>query len=227
MKILVVEDDVRLAAVVRRGLLEAGHVVDVEYDGIKGEASANAGCYDAIILDVNLPRKDGFAVARAIRTYGTPTPILMLTSRDTVQDTIVGLDAGADDYLRKPFVFGELHARLRSLGRRKSPPLSDVLRVGDLSLDRATREIRRGDVPIPLTARETAFLEYFMQNAGIVLTQAMIEAALWEADRDTVSNLIRVYVRRLRSKLSPNGEPELIHTIRGAGYRISAAPDGV
>ena len=227
MKILVVEDDTRLAAVVRRGLLEAGHVVDVEYDGITGEASANAGCYDAIILDVNLPHKDGFAVARAIRTYGTATPILMLTSRDTVQDTIVGLDAGADDYLRKPFVFGELHARLRSLGRRKTPPSSNVLRVGDLSLDLATREIRRGDVPIPLTARETAFLEYFMQNAGIVLTQAMIEDALWEADRETVSNLIRVYVRRLRSKLSPNDEPELIHTIRGAGYRMSAAPDDV
>lgn len=222
-----VEDDLRLAAVVRRGLLEAGHVVDVEHDGIEGEASANAGAYDVVVLDVNLPRKDGFAVARAIRAYGTATPILMLTSRDTVEDTITGLDAGADDYLRKPFVFGELHARLRSLARRKAPPSNDVLRVGDLTLDRATREIRRGVTTIPLTARETAFLEYFMQNAGVVLTQTMIENALWESDRDTVSNLIRVYVRRLRMKLSPKGEPELIHTIRGVGYRMSAEPNGV
>jgi len=227
MKILVVEDDVRLANVIRRGLLEAGHVVDVVYDGPGGEASAIALAYDAIVLDVNLPGKDGFAVARAIRAGTTATPILMLTSRDTVEDTIAGLDAGADDYLRKPFVFGELHARLRSLARRTAPPVSDVLRVGDLTLDRATREIRRGATMIALTARETTFLEYFMQNAGIVLTQKMIEDALWEADRDTVSNLIRVYVRRLRTKLSPSGEPEVIHTIRGAGYRLSAEPSRV
>ena len=225
MKILLIEDDVRLAAVMRRGLAEAGHVVDVDNDGLDGEANAIGGGYDAVVLDVNLPRKDGFAIARAIRASGTVTPILMLTSRDTVEDTIAGLDAGADDYLRKPFVFGELHARLRSLARRRTPPSSDVLQVGDLTLDRATREIRRGAATIALTARETAFLEYFMQNAGNVLTQTMIEAALWEQDRDTVSNLIRVYVRRLRTKLSPNGEPALIHTIRGAGYRVSAEPN--
>lgn len=227
MKILIIEDDVRLASVIRRGLTETGHVVDIEHDGIDGENSAVDGVYDAIVLDVNLPRKDGFAVARAIRERGTATPILMLTSRDTVDDTIAGLDAGADDYLRKPFVFGELHARLRSLSRRRVPPTSDVLRVGDLTLDRAAREVRRNDVTIPLTAREIAFLEYFMQNAGIVLTQPMIEDALWEADRETVSNLIRVYVRRLRVKLSPNGEPPLIHTLRGAGYRLSAGPNDV
>jgi len=227
VKILVIEDDVRLAAVIRRGLSEAGHVVDVEQNGIDGEASATAGDYDAIVLDVNLPRKDGFAVARAIRAHGTATPILMLTSRDTVDDTIAGLDAGADDYLRKPFVFGELHARLRSLARRKAPPADDVLRIGDLTLDRATREIRRGERIVPLTARETAFLEYFMRNAGLVLTQSMIEEALWETDRETASNLIRVYVRRLRTKLAPGGEPDLIHTIRGAGYRMSAAPVNV
>lgn len=227
MKILIIEDDRRLAAVVRRGLMEAGHVVDIEYDGISGEAVASVGGYDVIVLDVNLPCKDGFAVARAIRSGGAATPILMLTSRDTVEDTISGLDAGADDYLRKPFVFGELHARLRSLSRRKSPPISDMLCIGDLRLDRATREIRRGETMIALTARETAFLEYFMQNVGTVLTPSMIESALWEADRDTISNLIRVYIRRLRMKLSPNGEPELIHTIRGAGYRMSIGSEGV
>lgn len=227
MKILVIEDDLRLAAVIRRGLLEAGHVVDLSHDGVEGEASALGTPYDAIVLDVNLPGKDGLAVARAIRAAGAGAPILMLTSRDTVDDTIAGLDAGADDYLRKPFVFGELHARLRSLARRKAPPSSDILQVGDLTLDRATREIRRGTTGIALTARETAFLEYFMQNAGIVLTQTMIENALWETDRDTVSNLIRVYVRRLRTKLSPGGEPELIHTIRGAGYRLGLESGGV
>jgi DNA-binding response OmpR family regulator len=222
MRLLIVEDDLRLAAVLRRGLREAGHIVDVEHDGPEGEESANHGGYDVIVLDVKLPSKDGFSVARAIRDHGTVTPILMLTSRDTVSDTIAGLDAGADDYLRKPFVFGELHARLRSLGRRVGSPSHNILRVGDLSLDRSTREVYRGATLVPLTAREIAFLEYFMLNVNIVLTQAMIERALWETDRDTASNLIRVYVRRLRAKLSPNGEPELIYTLRGAGYRMTA-----
>jgi DNA-binding response OmpR family regulator len=222
MKILVVEDDVRLAAVLRRGLTEAGHVVDVEHDGLDGEVTARGGGYDAIVLDVNLPRKDGFAVAAAIRGSAVTTPILMLTSRDTVEDTIAGLDAGADDYLRKPFVFGELHARLRSIARRTGSPSANVLRVGDLCLDLGTRGAFRGTTLLALTARETAFLEYFMRNAGMLLTQSMIEDALWESDRDTVSNLIRVYIGRLRAKLSPNGEPALIHTIRGAGYRLSA-----
>jgi DNA-binding response OmpR family regulator len=222
MKFLIVEDDLRLASILRRGLCEAGHVVDVEHDGVAGETCAVAGTYDAIILDVNLPRKSGFDVVRAIRERGTPTPVLLLTSRDTVPDTIAGLDAGADDYLSKPFVFGELHARLRSLTRRKAPPASNVLRVGDVTLDRATRATHRGPAFVALTARETAFLEYFMQNADTVLTQAMIEDALWEADRDTGSSLIRVYVQRLRAKLSPNGQPQLIQTIRGVGYRMSA-----
>ena len=222
VKLLIVEDDLRLAAVIRRGLREAGHIVDVEHTGVSGQETAIARAYDAIVLDVNLPDKDGFSVVRAIRDLGSATPVLLLTSRDTVEDTIAGLDAGADDYLRKPFVFAELHARLRSLARRKAPPATDVLRVGDLSLDLATRATLRGSSPLTLTARETAFLEYFMRNAGIVLTTSMIEAALWETDRDTGSNLIPVYVQRLRSKLSPNGELPLIATIRGAGYRMSA-----
>lgn len=160
MRILIIEDDLRLAAVLRSGLAEAGHVVDVEHDGLAGEASALDADYDAIVLDVNLPLKNGFDILHSMRERGSTTPVLILTSRDTVPDTIVGLDAGADDYLRKPFVFGELHARLRSIARRTLPPASDVLRIGDLTLDRATRATHRGTVPIPLTARETAFLEY-------------------------------------------------------------------
>jgi DNA-binding response OmpR family regulator len=223
MKLLIVEDDARLAAVLRRGLCEAGHVVDLEHDGLAGEYAATSGGYDAILLDVNLPGKDGFAIAASIRARGDATPILILTSRDTSEDTIAGLDAGADDYLRKPFVFAELNARLRSITRRKGQPAGQVLCVEDLRFDHATRELWRGTTLVPLTARETAFIEFLMRNSGIALTQPMIEAALWEADRDTVSNLIRVYIGRLRAKLSPNGEPEIIHTIRGIGYRLGSA----
>ncbi len=220
MKILVVEDDRRLAELLRRGLAESGHVVDLERDGESGENSAMGGAYDAIVLDVMLPHKDGFAVARDLRARNVATPILMLTSRDTADDTIGGLDAGADDYLRKPFVFGELEARLRSLARRIAAPVHRTLTIGDLQMDLATRRVTRGETPLALTARETAFLEYLMRNSGLLITRPMLEDALWERDRDTASNLIEVYVRRLRSKLSPSGEPPLIHTVRGSGYRF-------
>ena len=222
MKILLVEDDLRLAAVIRRGLTESGHVVDVEHDGEGGLRAALASAYDALILDVMLPRLDGLAVARELRARAVATPVLMLTSRDTVDDTIRGLDAGADDYLRKPFVFGELDARLRSIARRAPTTPRSELRTGDLVMDLASRRVLRGGTAIALTARETAFLEYLMRNAGLLLTRPMIEAALWERDRQTASNLIEVYVRRLRAKLSPAGEPELIQTVRGAGYRFGA-----
>ena len=220
MRILLVEDDVRLAEVVRRGLAESGHVVDAEHDGVAGESTAASGSYDVVILDLMLPRKDGLAVARGLRSRGIVTPILMLTSRDTVEDTVRGLDAGADDYLRKPFVFAELEARLRSLGRRTPAPPARALRIADVTMDLASRRVTRGATEIALTAREIAFLEYLMRNAGVLLSRRMIEDALWERDRETASNLIEVYVRRLRAKLSPNGEPTLIHTVRGAGYRF-------
>jgi two-component system OmpR family response regulator len=223
MKILIVEDNKPLAEVIRRGLLESGHVVDVEYDGARAEPLASTPGYDAIVLDVMLPGLDGLSLARALRSAGVRTPILMLTARDTVEDTIGGLDAGADDYLRKPFAFGELEARLRSITRRDPPSTESVLRVDSLTLDLSSRLIKRGDVPIALSARELAFLEYFMRNEGLLLTRAMLEDALWESDRETSSNVIEVYVRRLRTKLSPHGEPELIHTVRGAGYRFGAA----
>lgn len=220
MKILVVEDDIRLAEVLRRGLAESGHVVDVEHDGARGQSAAIRGKYDALVLDVMLPRRDGLSVVREIRKQAIRTPVLLLTSRDTVDDTIAGLDAGADDYLRKPFVFRELDARLRTITRRVDAPRHRELSCGELVLDVAKHSVTRAGLPISLTARETAFLEYFMRNAGLLLTRPMIEDALWERGRDTESNLIEVYVRRLRAKLSPNGEPNLIATIRGAGYRF-------
>lgn len=223
MKILIVEDNKPLAEVIRRGLFEGGHVVDIAHDGLEAEPITAGGAYDAIILDVMLPGKDGLSVARALRKSGVRTPILMLTARDTVEDTISGLDAGADDYLRKPFAFGELEARLRSITRRDPPATENLLRVDSLTLDLASRLVKRGDMPVSLSARETAFLEYFMRNAGLLLTRKMLEDALWESDRETSSNVIEVYVRRLRTKLSPAGEPELIQTVRGAGYRFGPA----
>ncbi len=220
MKILVVEDDVRLAEVLRRGLAESGHFVDVEHDGLRGQAAAVGGDYDAIVLDIMLPRRDGLSVVREMRKRALRTPVLLLTSRDTTDDTIAGLDAGADDYLRKPFVFRELDARLRTITRRFEAPPQRELRCGEVVLNVGSRRVSRAGEAIHLTARETAFLEYFMINAGLVLTRPMIEDALWEPGRDTESNIIEVYVRRLRTKLSPRGEPSMIHTVRGAGYRF-------
>lgn len=220
MKILLVEDDAALADVIRRGLTESGHVVDLESDGNDAERVAAARAYDAIVLDVMLPGLEGFDVARSLRARDVRTPILMLTALDSAENVIAGLDAGADDYLKKPFVFDELEARLRSITRREAVPQRDALHVGDLAMDLATREVRRGERQIDLSPRETAFLEYFMRNAGLLLTRKMLEDALWERDRETASNVIDVYVRRLRRKLSEGGEPQVIATIRGVGYRL-------
>ena len=220
MKILLVEDDPALADVIRRGLAESGHVVDLESNGNDAERVAATHAYDAIVLDVMLPGLEGFDVARSLRARDVRTPILMLTALDTAENVIAGLDAGADDYLKKPFVFDELEARLRSITRRELAPQRDVLRVADLSMDLATREVRRGDRQIDLSPRETAFLEYFMRNAGLLLTRKMLEDALWERDRETASNVIDVYVRRLRRKLTEGNEPQVIATVRGVGYRL-------
>jgi DNA-binding response OmpR family regulator len=221
MHLLVVEDDLRLCDVLRRGLGEAGHVVDVVNDGKAGEEWATGGRYDAVVLDVNLPKKDGLSVVRGLRSQRVRTPVLLLTSRDTPQDVIDGLDAGADDYLRKPFVFGELEARLRSIVRRRTEESLDAeLRFDDLVFDLASRRVRRDTREIELTARESAFLEYFMRNAGRLLSRAMIEDALFDRRSETVSNVVEVYVSRLRSKLTVSGESQLLHTVRGAGYRF-------
>ncbi|PZR58574.1 MAG: DNA-binding response regulator [Candidatus Meridianibacter frigidus] len=220
MKLLLVEDDRALCDVVRRGLSENGHVIDIEHDGAGGLKTARTERFDAIILDVMLPHVDGLQVARELRAAKVRTPILMLTARDTVEDIITGLDAGADDYLRKPFAFGELEARLRSIARRENAPQRGELCVANLRMDLGTRRAFRQGREIALSAREIAFLEYFMRNEGLLVTRAMLENALWETDRDTTSNVIEVYVRRLRAKLSPAGEAQLLHTVRGAGYRF-------
>lgn len=224
MRLLVVEDDVRLCDVLRRGLSEQGHVVDVAHDGEEGEAWAHGAPYDAVILDINLPKRDGLSVVRGLRERQVRTPVLMLTSRDTPEDVIAGLDAGADDYLRKPFVFGELEARLRTIVRRGSADTLDAeLRVADVTFDMRSRRVRRGERQIDLTAREAAFLEYFMRNAGRLVTRAMIEDALFERESETTSNVVEVYVSRLRAKLTTGREQQLLHTVRGAGYRFGAS----
>jgi two-component system OmpR family response regulator len=221
MRLLVVEDDLRLCDVLRRGLCEQGHVVDVAHDGEQGQTWAQGAPYDAVILDVNLPKRDGLSVVRSLREQRVRTPVLILTSRDTADDVIAGLDAGADDYLRKPFVFGELEARLRSVVRRNSAHVvSAEIAVGDVRLDLASRLVTRGERRIELTTRETGFLEYFMRNAGRLLTRRMIEDALFGRESDATSNVVEVYVSRLRAKLTAGGEPQILHTVRGAGYRF-------
>jgi two-component system copper resistance phosphate regulon response regulator CusR len=222
MRILFVDDDERLAGLVRRGLSESGHVVDCAPTGGAGIRFATERSYDAIVLDVMMPEVDGFAVVRSLRESGLTTPVLFLTARDAPMDTIAGLDAGADDYLRKPFVFGELEARLRSIARRTAPPRDPLLTVADLTFDIRTRSAKRGLREIDLSARESAFLEYFMHNAGRVMTRAMIQDALWTVDKANSSNVVDVYVRRLRAKLEAGGEARLLHTLRGAGYRLEA-----
>jgi len=222
MRILFVDDDERLANLVRRGLGESGHVVDCAHNGALGLTFATERRYDAIILDVMMPELDGIAIVRRLREAGSTTPVLFLTARDAPEDTIAGLDAGADDYLRKPFVFGELEARLRSIARRTAPLHSQLLAVADLTFDVLTRRARRGGREIELTARESAFLEYFMRHPGRVMTRSMIEDALWTVDNTNASNVVDVYVRRLRAKLEADGEARLLHTLRGAGYRLEA-----
>lgn len=220
MNVLVVEDDVRLAHVIKRGLTKDGHVVDVVHDGHSGHYMANDNAYDAIVLDVMLPGIDGYSLIRSLRREGIATPILMLSARDTVEDTIVGLDAGANDYVRKPFVFAELCARLRSVARRVASAPTRELTAGDVHLELVTRAVTRAGQRVTLSVRETAFLEYFLRHPGQVVSRTMLENALWEHGRYVESNIVEVYVSRLRNKLAVGGAPPLIVTVRGIGYRF-------
>ena len=222
MRILVVDDDRRLCAVIKRGLLEEAYAVDLAYDGEEGEYLAEVNPYDLIILDIMLPIKDGIAVCRELRAKKITTPILMLTAKDAVEDRVKGLDTGADDYLVKPFAFSELLARVRALLRREGTSKSPELRVGDLVLNTLTRQVNRGQRPIELTTKEYVILEYFMRHPKAVVTRTMIEEHAWDYDFDSLSNLVDVYIRRLRRKLDTEGENSLIQTVRGAGYRLKA-----
>lgn len=220
MRILIVEDDEPLRALLQRGLTEDGHVVDALPDGTHADSYAQATPYDALILDLNLPGEDGLSMLRRMRKLGITLPTLVLTARDTVDDAIAGLDAGADDYLRKPFAFGELEARLRSLARRPPSYGESLLRVGDLEFDPSSRSATRGGRALALTSKESAFLEILMRNAGHIVTRRALEDRLWDRESDRLSNVLDVYARRVRIKLCENGEPAIMETVRGIGYRL-------
>jgi DNA-binding response OmpR family regulator len=220
VKLLVVEDERRLAAVLVEGLTEAGYMVDVAHDGEEGAALALTGEYDIVILDLMLPRKDGLEICRELRRQRTESAVLMLTARDTLEDKVSGLDCGADDYLTKPFEFPELLARVRSLLRRTSRSRARLLKVADLEIDTATREVRRGGEIIRLTTKEYAVLEYLAYNAGRVLTRDQILAHVWPSDYEGYSNTVDVFIRYLRRKIDEGYEPRLIRTVIGLGYTL-------
>lgn len=224
MRVLVVEDDQRIAEFIRKGLEEEGHAVDLAHDGDEALEWPAIVDFDAIVLDVMLPRRDGVEVCRTLRSRGVRTPILMLTARDTIEDRVAGLDSGADDYLVKPFAFAELLARLRALLRREPVLLGTTLHVDDLTLDTATRQVSRAGQPVTLTNKEYALLEYLMRHPNQVLTRTMIAEHVWNFDFDTGTNVIDVHIRYLRRKIDDPHELKLIQTVRGAGYRISADP---
>ncbi len=222
MKILIVEDEAKFAMVLHKGLKENGYIADWAEDGELGLDMALEGAYAAIILDVMLPKKDGFEVLRGLRKAGSTVPILMLTARSSVEDRVRGLDLGADDYLPKPFDFKELLARLRAVTRRPAVELRNVLKVADLELDLQSREVRRGGDAIDLTAKELILLEYLMSRKGLALTRAMILANVWASDDayDGGSNLVEVYINFLRKKIDQGRPVKLIQTLRGVGYTL-------
>jgi DNA-binding response OmpR family regulator len=223
MRLLLAEDDARISHFVTKGLQEQSYAVDVVANGNDAVYQVEINDYDLVILDVMLPGQDGFAVCRALRALGKHMPILMLTARDGVDDRITGLDAGADDYLTKPFEFGELLARLRALLRRPRDLRPSQIVVGDLVLDTAAQTVKRNERDIPLTAKEYALLEYMARNVGRVIGRAEIAEHVWDESFDPFSNLIEVYVNRLRRKLGDDGGKPLLQTRRGSGYVLMAA----
>jgi heavy metal response regulator len=222
VRILVVEDERKVASFIKKGLEEEGYAVDVAADGEEGLAMALTRVHDLIILDVRLPKIDGLRVLQALRHDSVTAPVLLLTVRATIEDKVLGLDAGADDYLTKPFAFQELVARVRALLRRRMEAEPTVLRIGDLTLDPARRTVTRGGEKIDLTPREFALLDYFMRNPGRVLTRTMIAEHVWDYSFDTSTNVIDVYVNYLRKKVDAGREPKLLHTMRGVGYVLKA-----
>lgn len=225
MRILVAEDDRKVAGFIRKGLEEEGHAVEVAGDGAAALERATDGTpWDLVVLDVMLPKGDGFHVLKEVRRQGFRMPVLMLTARDAVGDKVTGLDLGADDYLSKPFAFEEFLARVRALLRRGGGGPAPVLRLADLTLNPATREVRRGARRVELTAREHTLLEYFLRNAGRVLTRPMLAQHVWGLDFDPESNVVDVYVGYLRRRIEGPGERRLLHTVRGVGYVLKDEP---
>ncbi|MDB5033206.1 MAG: two component transcriptional regulator, winged helix family [Chlorobi bacterium] len=221
MRILLVEDDQGIAEVIRRELASQHYSIDIAYDGEEGEDLALSSDYDIILLDLMLPKKDGRDVCRALRKEGITTPILMMTALGEAEDMIQGLDVGADDYLVKPFHIGVLLARIRSLSRRQSDQKSTEMTIADLVLNTAKRTVTRSGVPITLTAKEFALLEYFMLRRGKVVTRDMISEHVWDMNFDPRSNVVDSLVRFLRQRVDKGFEPQLIHTVRGVGYLFS------
>jgi DNA-binding response OmpR family regulator len=220
MRLLLVEDNKRLSDSLRRTLEDDGYAIDVAFDGPDGEEMGFMNIYDIIILDVMLPGKDGFQVCQALRNKRIRTPILMLTARDALEDRVLGLDSGADDYLVKPFEVDELRARIRALLRRESPVKTGILQVADLELDPALHTVKRMDQFIDLTAKEFSLLEYLMRHPNHLITREMAEDHLWSYEKLVASNVVDVYIRRLRRKIDDGHDVKLLETVRGAGYRI-------
>lgn len=220
MRILLVEDDPKAARFVREGLEEEGYAVDLAADGVEGAQLGHLNPYDLIVLDIQLPRKDGLEVSRELRREGVDTPILMLTGRDTTTDIVRGFDAGADDYLAKPFDFDVLLARVRALARRQVGAVGGVLRFEDLELDRVRRTARRGARRIDFSPREFRLLEYFVLHPGQVLTRTNLLEQVWDMSFDPETNVVEAHMSNVRRKLEEGGEPRLIHTIRGSGYEL-------
>ncbi|HLT21398.1 MAG TPA: response regulator transcription factor [Thermomicrobiales bacterium] len=220
MRILVVEDEVRLAEMIAQGLGDEGHAVTTVHSGEDALDHATVSDFDAIVLDVMLPGISGIDVCRSLRARRIQTPILILTARDAVEDRVAGLDAGADDYMIKPFAFAELSARLRALSRRPPESLDPVLQVGELRLDPATHQVWRGDEEFVLPNKEFRILEYLMRHPNQVLTRAMITDHVWDYDFPSSANVVDVHIRSLRRKLEDPYEKKHIQTVRGVGYRI-------
>lgn len=223
MRLLLVEDDPKLARSIQRGLSAHSLDVDVVATGEAAMERAHATAYDLLILDIMLPRMDGFAVCEQLRSSGVDMPILMLSARGVVEDRVKGLETGADDYLSKPFSFSELTARVHALLRRQKPPALRLLKVSDLTLDPVTRVVKRGEQPIDLSAKEFALLEYLMRNAGHALTRTMIAEHVWNFSWEHLTNVIDVHINHLRRKTEAPGRPRLIHAVRGVGYVIRDA----
>jgi len=224
MRILVVEDHRSTAAFIRKALLAESFAVDVCRDGDEALTAASGTAYDAIVLDIMLPGRDGLSVLRQLRERRNTTPVLLLSARGEVNERIEGLNSGADDYLPKPFVVAELVARIRALGRRGGESKPTLLRLADLTLDTVTRQARRGNQVFDLTAREYRLLEFLMRSAGRICTRTAILEKVWDYDFDPGSNIVDVYLKRLREKFDAGFEPRLFHTVRGVGYVLKETP---
>jgi two-component system, OmpR family, response regulator len=224
MRVLVVEDEKKTASFIRKALRGEGFAVDVCHSGDDGLHLAETTPYDALVLDIMLPGRDGLSVLRQLRERRNPVPVLLLSARGEVNERVEGLDAGADDYLPKPFALAELIARVRAMGRRGVDARASVLQVADLTLDTITRVARRGDQPIQLTHREYRLLEFLMRTPGRICGRMSILEKVWDFDFDPGTNLVDVYIRRLREKIDDDREPRLLHTVRGVGYTLRADP---